>query len=326
MLTNCLVLFRLGKGTSPVFVKFMKRLRHYVFEGHRRLANGIFSLIVTGAMLLSGVGAYSQTCVTPPSGLVGWWPLDGDWTDIIGGDTGIPSGSTSFAPGEVGQGMVFNGAFSDVRIPASPGLNIGTQPGFTVEMWINPATLASEQSLLEWNDGAIFANHLTISTPGLGSGPGSVWGTLNDTNGNFYYLPSPAGLLSTNTFQHIAWTYDKASGTEIIYLNGSVIAQTNFGSIVTRTTPDIYLGYRPAGPVAGLPYNGIMDEVSLYSRALTGAEILGIYNAGTNGKCQPAIAPVIVSQPADVTVLAGATATFTVGVVGTTPLSYQWDF
>ena len=265
-------------------------------------------------------------CTPTPSGIVGWWPLNGDWSDIIGGDTGIPTGPTNFAAGKVGLAMTFNGSSSTVHIPASSNLNVGIQPGFTVEMWINPTSIASEQSLLEWNDGSIFANHLTISTPGLGSGAGSVWGTLNDTNGNYYYLPSPAGKLTANTYQHVAWTYDKASGADIIYLNGAIIAQTNFGSIVARTKPDIYLGFRPAGPSAGLFYKGGMDEVSIYDRALTAAEVQTIYNAGSGGKCQAPAAPVIFAQPSSQSVVEGGNATFTVGVAGTIPFSYQWEF
>src|SRR5262249_38197651 len=57
------------------------------------------------------------------------------------------------------------------------------------------------------------------------------------------------------------------------------------------TTYDVYLGLRPGGP-DGNPaesYHGLMDEVSIYNRALSPAEIESIYKAGAAGKCPQAI-------------------------------------
>jgi hypothetical protein len=42
-----------------------------------------------------------QSCTPPPSGLVGWWPGDGNANDIVGGDV-------AYVPGEVGQAFSFD--------------------------------------------------------------------------------------------------------------------------------------------------------------------------------------------------------------------------
>ena len=52
-------------------------------------------------------GALGQTCVSPPSGLVGWWPGDGNFNDLINGDNGTPVGGVTFTPGMVGQAFSF---------------------------------------------------------------------------------------------------------------------------------------------------------------------------------------------------------------------------
>src|SRR6266853_1439297 len=44
-------------------------------------------------------------CVTPPSGLVAWWPLEADGTDVVGGHNGSIVGSVGFISAEVGRGM-----------------------------------------------------------------------------------------------------------------------------------------------------------------------------------------------------------------------------
>jgi hypothetical protein len=68
-------------------------------------------------------------------------------------------------------------------------------------------------------------------------------------------------------------------------------------------------------------FNGLIDEVSFFNRALSGAEIQSIYNAGSAGKC---IVPFITSQPRGQVGYWGKSVTFTVTSAGTTPLSYQW--
>ncbi len=81
---------------------------------------------------------------------------------------------------------------------------------------------------------------------------------------------------------------------------------------------------RRQGPDAILTFAGLLDEPSIYNRALSSNEITAIYNAGTSGKC--ALPPTILVQPTNQTVAAGGTATFSVSANGTQPLTYQWSF
>src|SRR6185369_3439703 len=85
----------------------------------------------------------------PPTGAVAWWPAENNANDIVGTNNGIAQ-NTTYTNGEVGQAFVLNGSSSQVRVPASPGLNVGLGGGFSIEMWINPASI-SLQELCEWN-------------------------------------------------------------------------------------------------------------------------------------------------------------------------------
>jgi hypothetical protein len=71
---------------------------------------------------------------------------------------------------------------------------------------------------------------------------------------------------------------------------------------------------------------GLIDEASIYNRALSSNEIAAIYAAGSAGKCFTPTPPTITTQPTNQTVVVGGTATFTVQAAGTPPLSYQWNF
>jgi len=76
-----------------------------------------------------------------------------------------------------------------------------------------PMTLRfSGAPIVEWD---------SASTDGLSFWSGGVlFASLKDTLGNGHGFNSPAGLLDTNNWQHVALTYDKSSGLAAIYYNG----------------------------------------------------------------------------------------------------------
>ncbi len=98
-------------------------------------------------------------------------------------------------------------------------------------------------------------------------------------------LPGSPGLIAINSFQHVAVTYDKASGIARLFHNGQVVKEQYLGTVTPQTSYDLYMGYRPSGTASGNRFYGLMDEVSLYNRALKPAEILSIFEAGATGKC-----------------------------------------
>src|SRR5262249_19392039 len=69
---------------------------------------------------------------------------------------------------------------------------------------------------------------------------------------------------------------------------------------------------------------GAVDELAVYGRALSIAEIQAIYGARSSGKCVVAVPPFIVNGPTNQSVLTGNNATFNVLAAGSAPLFYQW--
>ncbi len=74
--------------------------------------------------------------VTPPSGLVSWWPGDGHANDIVGGNNGTLLGGVSFSAAEVGQGFSFNSNSDGVTIPHNTNLDV-QNPGFSADFWMS---------------------------------------------------------------------------------------------------------------------------------------------------------------------------------------------
>jgi hypothetical protein len=241
----------------------------------------------------------------------------------------------SFTNGKVGQAFQFDGTTGYVSIPASSSLDVGSGAGFTIEGWINPTSISSNQPLVEWNasnDDVGVGVHLWISVPVPGAGPGSLFANLKNPANNFILNTGP-GLVTNGVFQHVALTYDKPSGIATLYYNGALVAQalSPVPNYTPATTANLYFGKRIAESpttigAAGTVFGGLMDEISLYKTALSAAQIQAIYNAGTAGKCLSRTPPVITLEPISQSVRPGCSVTFNSAATGSGVLTYQWQF
>jgi Concanavalin A-like lectin/glucanases superfamily/Immunoglobulin domain len=269
-------------------------------------------------------------CDPEPSGIVSWWPAEDNANDIIGTNDGITQ-NIVYTNGEVGQAFAFNGSSSEIDVPANSSLNVGLSSGLTIEAWISPANynLGIPIELVGWYDNAgDFGTLMWLSTDHGSSGDGyrNLYANLVDTTGNSHTIYSAAGLMTSNEFQHVALTYDKTTGTAVLYRNGVLVQTANLGIFTPQTGFDFSMGNKPTGSFAGNYFQGEVDELTIYNRALSSNEITAIYDAGSVGKCMTPTPPSIFLQPTNQTNTLGGTSMFTVGASGTTPLIYQWYF
>jgi len=96
-----------------------------------------FYWIMSSLLLMFASDALeAQNCVAPPSGMVAWWPGDGNTNDIIGTNPAVLQGGVVFASGKIGQAFSFNGVDGMANAPFSSALNI--QSAITIEAWVNP--------------------------------------------------------------------------------------------------------------------------------------------------------------------------------------------
>ena len=223
-------------------------------------------------------------------GIVGWWRGENNANDSIYGNNGIPSNIT-YASGEVGQAFQFNGtASSYVKVPANAALDVGLYNGFTVETWADPTTTnfaSNPMTLVEWNNGSGALSgigcHLEFYNGGV------IVGDVVDPSGTDHSVQTPSGNVTANIPQHVVMTYNKTSGLLSLYRNGLMVANQNVGNWSPTPGFDLYFGIRPAGIFAPIPYQGLMDEISLYNRVLSDSEIQAIYQDGSLGKFDPAV-------------------------------------
>jgi hypothetical protein len=203
------------------------------------------------------------TSSSPSKGLVAAYSFsEGRGTTIAdksgNGNTGTISGAT-WAQGKYGSALSFNGVNAIVAVKASPSLNVST--GMTLEAWINPnANQSGWRTILQREVDAYFLNASNSGGPLLPSGGGTF-------NGNVSYVSGPTAN-PINTWTHVALTYDGA--VQRLYVNGiQVSSKAVSGAIQTNSSPLRIGGNSPYGEY----FNGRIDEIRIYDRALSAAEI-----------------------------------------------------
>jgi len=85
--------------------------------------------------------------------------------------------------------------------------------------------------------------------------------------------------LPLNEWHHLAFTYSESSQTANLYLDGTVVHTISGAAATASSNYDLYIG-APYGAVADQHFNGLVDEVRVYDRELSLAEVQAEYNAG----------------------------------------------
>lgn len=208
--------------------------------------------------------------IAQSQGLIGWWPFDDEAatpTDFSGSGNngtwngaGVHTTTTSKVGGRAGN---FNGSNDYVSVPDVPSLNLST---FSIMAWIRPSDVSGDTMVVAKGNGSVrnYAMQLGNGSPYLQStfGGPSQWQSLS-----FGYTQT------VNTWTHLVATFD---GTTMnTYVNGA-LSRTG-----ARGTPDTTSTIMAIGRLGGASsdyFPGVIDDVRIYSRALSAAEVLAIYN------------------------------------------------
>jgi hypothetical protein len=209
--------------------------------------------------------ALSAAEVASSYGVVSWWRGDGNALDSVGDNHAVLIGSPGFEIGAVGQSFFFDGASQYAQVAAPSDLPVGAAPR-SLSLWFKtPRNLATntESALFQYGS-ASNGNMFGLITSANAPGRLYFYGHSADLSGTTVILP--------DTWYHAAVSYDGT--TARLYLNGQL---ENSASLALNTVLDgngLTIGYR--GP--GSMWQGEIDEVKMFNRALTGDEILWIYD------------------------------------------------
>ncbi|MEE9539453.1 MAG: Ig-like domain-containing protein [candidate division NC10 bacterium] len=245
-------------------------------------------------------------CTPPPSGLVSWWPADGDFADIADANTGTGAGAVTFVPGKVGQAFKFNGdSDSFITLPNNPNL-LPASHTFTIDGWMKIDDVSNQfDTLLAKRDGCGEAEISYLLTVNKGFvSPDFVFPPVRELQlvmSTADGSTARATSASTNSvvpvdgqYHHVAGTYDGSFMR--VYIDGQLVGETPYsGPIVPTHSPAVISHH---GGMCTERSAAAIDELEFYDRALSPEEIQEIFAADSAGKCElPPIFPAAPSTP-----------------------------
>ena len=218
---------------------------------------------------------YDASWVPQWSTLLGYWKLNNNWNDSKGSNNGTASGATFTTSRKIGTHAArFNGssdyaAFADLRPTTA----------ITMSLWTKPSAINSYGKIIvhpytnsSWND-PYESYGLTQSN----GGSGQPYFELT-TNSGVYGGITGSTKLAIGKWAHLVGTYDGA--TMKLYVNGvleSSAAKT--GVISYSTGTELLFGQRStASGQAGEYYAGDLDDVGIWSTALSATEVQTLYS------------------------------------------------
>ena len=237
--------------------------------------------------------AVAQTCVQPPSGLIGWWDADSvsgtTATDISGnGNDGTIVGGVSIVPGFVGNAFSFNGTsrISGVLSNFTPG-----NSPITIAAWFNQPTASGHPGMGIVGVGDVPNRQHFFQRLCTDCSPSFIWDGVDGKNRLFIGADDGSSdrwwasntVITQNEWNFGVTTWDPFTKEVRIYINGA-LARTQILSTGLSLTNRFFTG---GDAYNDNFFNGLIDETQIFNRVLTDTEILAEFLAGNAGKCKP---------------------------------------
>ncbi len=226
--------------------------------------------------------ALSQGEIQGSAALVSWW--DGDSVfgatacDLVHSNHGMLVNGASTAPGKIGNAFSFDGLDDFVQVPDSDLWAFGSND-FSINLWANFSTIdrGSREQLRN-----VFVAHDGAQPPFFTV---NKWIFHYAENGLFFHIfdmregipiflgPFPFAPV-VGQFHHFAVT--RSSSTYTFYADGVAIGSTVDSRPIPNAAAALTIGQSEG---VGF-FHGLIDEVQIYNRALSGEEIRNIFLAG----------------------------------------------
>lgn len=198
-------------------------------------------------------------------GLVGWWKFDEGTGTIAADSSGTGNDGTLHGPvewtpdGKINGALAFTGPYNYVYVENDASLNPTRE--ITLAAWINPS----------WTGN----NRIIQKAP---EGTDGQYRLIKEGGNNIRLHLQPAanfeitGNIPPNgEWTHLAATYDHRMIR--VYYDAAVVGETAFNDDLTTSDGPLFIGNKWSQAPAGDEFNGIMDDVRIYNRALTQSEL-----------------------------------------------------
>ncbi|KJU84815.1 LamG domain protein jellyroll fold domain protein, partial [Candidatus Magnetobacterium bavaricum] len=238
-------------------------------------AGSIFLALLMFGMVLANMGGVAGAALT--DGLVAYYPFNGNANDESGsgnGNNGVVHGATLTTDrfGNANKAYSFNNSY--IEIADSNSLDIGTN-SYTTVAWIKTNDVSTQ--------GRIFSKGASGCEIGymmrLDATTHSITIENSNTKGGCYIVLTSSTLIDDNKWHFVVAVVERSSGAKI-YIDGKIDASTNKDtsglSVANGLNAKIGMSY--INPME--PFNGSIDDVRIYNRALSDAEVQQLYTEG----------------------------------------------
>jgi len=246
----------------------------------------------------------------PTNGLVGYWPFNGNANDESGnGNNGTVNGGALLSPdrnGQLNSAYTFNGSTNYISLSGTNAIDFSQ--GATFSAWMNTNDIRNA-SIVDKEYGCVsYGYRLNLRNNS------QIWsehGCYGAPQGGTNTAIAPSYTIGNWTL--VIGTLDPVSGTNKLYVNGSLINSVNISQMITNSKT-IEVG-RAYSPVSYEFFNGKIDDIGIWNRTLSACEIADLYNSQINS-----VAGSILTSPQYAAV--GSTVTLS---SSSTPQSLQWQ-
>lgn len=246
----------------------------------------IKQLYQQGGAKLNSSGATLQTSTPLGSGLVSYWSFNGaDVTDKVydrvGSNNGyFPSGiSTSSAKvqGKLGQGLLFNGSSNYIDIGDKSSLK--SLSAVTVAAWVKTSQVSGDGAIASKGTGLGLTWFLWEDVAGSASARTNMYSFAVGNGSSLSRAEASSNTAVAGQWTHVVGVWQQSPEHIYIYING-VLSQSDTvlsGVAMANTSDPVRIASTGSGVSV---FNGAIDEVRIYNRALSAAEVTQLYNVG----------------------------------------------
>jgi hypothetical protein len=242
-------------------------------------------VVLTSQSLFAQVPSY-----VPINGLVGYWPFNGNANDESGnGNNGTVNGATLTTDRNGNLNSAYNFENSTIEVSHNPSLGFTPTASFSVSFWFNKTTSS-------------LVYHFMGKRPNRGSSFNwQVAGRTNDTSfGSSLGIGLYNGAISPNGQVNGIWTFLTGiynNGLWSLYENGQLVVSNTF---IASADNICSLTFGNSGNFEF--YQGKLDDIGIWNRALNQQEITNLYKSTSSSEC--------------------LTMTINTGVLSTNPVTY----
>ncbi len=215
-----------------------------------------------------------STVFSGDTGLMAYWKLDSDANDYSGNNNnGTISGAFfNKTNGKLGGAAQFDGVTDYIKIPYSQSLNISTGK-VTITAWINAVNDTAYKEI--------------VNKRGLSTGLTQYDLRLDPTEQLTFYWRSSSWQTVTSTdpipigqWVHVVGSRDDATNTVLLYVNGVLVKNsTSITNDMIQDATNVTIGSSTYSLTTD-EFNGKIDEVGIWNRILSSAEIASLYSLG----------------------------------------------